>query len=68
MIDENDVRIDIGRASDNGDFLRLTHIPSGISRHHPGPLTGVNQHELIENWKREIESELNSHGPNQNCQ
>jgi hypothetical protein len=62
MLREDDIRLHVGRASHGGDFLRLTHVPSGVSRYHPGPLRGLNQHALVQNWLREIEAELTSKG------
>jgi hypothetical protein len=59
MIPDDDIRIDIGRASD-GDFTRMIHIPSGIERQHPGPLKDVNCVELYARWRSEIEDELRS--------
>ncbi len=37
MLREEDLRIDRGRASHGGDFVRLTHVPPGVARSHPGP-------------------------------
>jgi len=63
MLREEDIRMERGRASHGGDFLRLTHVPSGISRSHPGPLgTGNKQHLLISTWLSEIEAELRAQG------
>jgi hypothetical protein len=62
MLREQDIREDIGRAAHNGDFMRLVHIPTGTSRMHPGPLTGINRHQLRCRWLKEIESELVSRG------
>jgi hypothetical protein len=57
MLRDEDIRIDVGRSID-GDFIRVVHIPSGIKRHHPGPLTDLNRNELLERWRYEIEEEL----------
>lgn len=62
MLREEDLRLDVGRARHGGDFIRLTHVPSGISRMHPGPLRGVNQRELTRRWLAEIEAELRERG------
>lgn len=62
MLREEDLRLDIGRASHGGDFLRLTHMPTGVSRSHPGPLRGLDQHALVQSWLGEIEAELRSKG------
>jgi hypothetical protein len=62
MLREEDIRIDVGRASHGGDFMRLTHVPTGLFRLHPGPLADVNRHELTQKWLAEIERELQEHG------
>ena len=63
MLKDEDIRMERGRASHGGDFLRLTHVPSGISRTHPGPLgAGDKQHLLISSWLSEIEAELLAKG------
>jgi hypothetical protein len=62
MLREQDIRIDVGRATHGGDFLRMVHVPTEISRLHPGPLTGVDQYELRCRWLKEIESEVASRG------
>jgi len=62
MLKENDIRIDVGRASHGGDFTRMIHVPTGIERVHPGPLKGVNRRELERGWLSEIESELKARG------
>jgi hypothetical protein len=62
LLRDEDLRIDLGLASHGGDFTRMVHIPTGIERSHPGPLKGVNIHELRKRWRDEIESELKSLG------
>jgi len=62
MLREEDIELERGRASHGGDFLILTHTPSGVSRSHPGPLRGLNQRALIQTWLDEIEAELMSKG------
>jgi hypothetical protein len=62
MLREEDIQIDRGRDSHGGDFLRLTHIPTGISRVHSGPLRGINQHKLIKSWLSEMEAKLRAKG------
>ena len=62
MLNENEIRNDVGRASHGGDFMRMVHMPTGISREHPGPLKGVNRYELERSWLSEIESELKARG------
>jgi hypothetical protein len=61
MLRQQDIRFERGRGS-HGDFFRVTHVPTGISRYHPGPLTGVNQRLLISSWISEIEAELRAEG------
>ena len=60
MLRDEDIQMDIGRCV-GGSFLRLTHIPTGVSRY-KGPLAGANQHELVQGWLREIETELIERG------
>jgi hypothetical protein len=62
MLLENDLRFDVGRAGHGGDFMRVTHLPTGLSRCHPGPLGSVNRHELVKGWLAEIEDELRRTG------
>jgi hypothetical protein len=61
MLREEDLRIDIGRASHGGDFLAMTHIPTGKRRSDPGPL-GKRYHQLLKTWAAEIEAELLAEG------
>jgi hypothetical protein len=63
MLKEEDIQVELGRASHGGNFLCLKHIPTGISRRHPGPLRSVNQQELFLSWLSEIEVELREKGP-----
>lgn len=58
MLPEEDLIITQGRAGHGGNFVSLQHTPSGISRHHPGPLAGVNVHRLLREWSEQIEAEL----------
>jgi hypothetical protein len=62
MLREEDLVISRGRASHGGDFLHLRHEPTGITRHHAGPLTGVNVHKLLQEWHQQIEDEILSRG------
>ncbi len=62
MLREEDLRLDLGRASHGSDFLRVTHVPTGVSRFHPGPLRGLDRHALVQTWLGEIEAELRSRG------
>ena len=62
MLRDEDIRMDRGRASHGGDFLRFTQIPTGISKEHPGPSRNLKQHELISSWFAEVEAELRAKG------
>jgi len=62
MLRDNDVQVDIGRASHGGDFMRLRHIPTGMSRCHPGPMKGIDTRGLVKKWCDEIEAELKEKG------
>lgn len=62
MLREEDIRIDIGRAAHGGNFLRMLHAPTGISRFHPGPLADLSLCELQQTWLKEIEAELLAKG------
>ncbi|PQO44728.1 hypothetical protein [Blastopirellula marina] len=65
MLREEEIRIETGRASHGGDFLRLVHVPTGSERIHPGPLKGVKRHELMQQWLAEIEADLIARGLHQ---
>ncbi len=65
MLREEDLRFDRGRASHGGDFMHLTHVPTGLSRSHPGPLQGLDRQSLVEAWLGEIGAELRSKGLSQ---
>jgi hypothetical protein len=58
MLREEDIELERGRAGHGGDFLRLIHIPTGVSRYHPGPLRDIDQSKLVQTWLSEIEAEL----------
>lgn len=58
MMRWEDIRFDIGRGANGGDFLRMVHVPTGISRLHPGPLRNVNQHALQHRFYAEIAEEV----------
>lgn len=62
MLKPEDLRIDIGRAV-GGDFMNITHLPTGISRG-KGPPLGSG--EAVRQFKRhalqEIEMELRDKG------
>jgi hypothetical protein len=62
MLRDEDIQIDVGRADHGGNFMRLTHLPTGLTRVHPGPLREFNRHDLVESWLCEIESELQQKG------
>lgn len=65
MLKDEDVRIDRGHASHGGDFIRLTHIPTGKWRMNPGPLRNIDQDGLVRAWLSEIEAELQLEGLHQ---
>ena len=58
MLREEDILVQRGRAVHGGDWLRVIHAPTGITRVHDGPLRGVDQHALIQGWLAELETEL----------
>jgi hypothetical protein len=58
MLREDDLELRVGRGAHGGDFLELIHVPTGLSRYHPGPMKGVNQFDLKQRWLIEIESEI----------
>ena len=62
MLKDEDIRLDRGRASHGHDFIRLTHVPTGKSRMHPGPLRNINQDGLVRAWLSEIEAEIQVEG------
>ncbi len=62
MLREEDLEVRVGRTSDGSDFLELIHVPTGLSRYHPGPMKGVNQFELQQRWLKEIEAEIAARG------
>lgn len=62
MLRDEDVRVDVGRASHGGDFMRLVHLPTGIERTHSGPMRGLNQREVRLRLLKEIEAELRERG------
>jgi hypothetical protein len=59
MLKPEDVEVQVGRAV-GGDFMKVVHKPTGISRSQGPPLKkpGKAQHEMI----REIERELIAQG------
>ena len=62
MIAENDLRIDTGRA-EGGTFVRIVHVPTGISRVQMPPLGGGKaQRQTRARLLREIEQELRARG------
>ena len=62
MLREEDLELRVGRADHGGDFLQLLHVPTGLSRYHPGPMKGVNQFDLKQQWLEEIEAEIAARG------
>ena len=63
MLRDDELRLDVGRC-EGGSFLRLVHIPTGISRSRV-PLAGAKRDQLIAPWASEIEGELIELGLNQ---
>ena len=62
MLHDQHIQIDIGRA-DGGDFVRVTHIPTGIFRlERPLLGTGKQCHQKKQRMLEEIEEELLSKG------
>jgi len=62
MLKAEDIRIETGRAV-GGDFMRITHVPTGISRSKSPPLgAGRAVHEFRRQSLREIEAELQEKG------
>ena len=62
MLHDQHIRIDQGRAV-GGDFMRITHVPTGISRLEKPPLgTGKEAHDKKQRMLNEIEEELKSRG------
>jgi len=46
MLREEDMRLDVSHTSHGGDFMRLAHVPSGISRLHPRPMRGLDRSSM----------------------
>jgi hypothetical protein len=62
MLKAEDLRIDVGRAV-GGDFMKITHLPTGISRGKGPPLgSGEAVHEFRRQALQEIEAELREKG------
>lgn len=66
MLREEDIREDIGRCEDSargiaGTFIRITHVPTGISRTKPS-LADESAHAIRVRFLKEIEEELISKG------
>jgi hypothetical protein len=59
MLKESDIEIQTGRA-EGGDFLKVVHKPTGISRREGPPLRSVEQAK--QRFLREIEAELVERG------
>ncbi len=62
MLREEDVSVIRGHASHGGDFVRLIHVPTGLSREHGGPLRDINVNALLAKWQKEIEEQLVKEG------
>lgn len=56
MLRQEDIREDIGRVT-GGTFIRITHVPTGISRT-KGPLAGESANAIRKRFLKEIEEEL----------
>lgn len=66
VLREEDIREDIGRGEDSargiaGTFIRITHVPTGISRTR-APLADDSAHAIRVRFPTEIEEELISKG------
>ena len=62
MLRDEDIQIEIGRAV-GGSFVRVVHLPTGISRAQMPPLgSGKQQQEVQARLLREIEDELRTKG------
>ena len=60
MIRQEEIRTESGRCV-GGTFLRVTHIPSGVTRHQT-PLAGESGRVVKARLLREIEAELAARG------
>ena len=68
MLREEDIREDVGRCVDDstgkgGTFIRIVHLPTGISRT-KGPLAGESAYAICQRFLKEIEEELIAKGLN----
>jgi hypothetical protein len=62
MLRDEEIRIDIGRA-EGGDFIKIIHIPTGISRIKMPPIgSSRNQYEIKKQFLNEIENEIKNKG------
>ena len=60
MLRQEEIRVEVGRCV-GGTFLRVTHIPSGATRH-KAPLAGESSRAITGRFLREIEEELVERG------
>lgn len=60
MLSREEIRVDNGRCT-GGSFLRITHVPTGISRQ-KAPLGGESYRQAMERFLSEIEQELVDRG------
>jgi hypothetical protein len=61
VIRDDDLRIDIGRATGGRTFIRVVHEPTGINRQLVG-LGNRSYHDVVNELRSAIESELVQHG------
>ena len=62
MLHDRQIEITLGKAV-GGDFIRITHMPTGISRGYGPPLaTGKKMYEIKKKMMKEIEEELEAKG------
>jgi hypothetical protein len=61
MNDDNEFRIDVGRANPTGDFVRVVHLPSGEQRTVVG-LNGKRASQIAERLKQEISDAIKARG------
>jgi len=57
MLRDRDIRIDTGRASPSGTFVRVVHLPTGRSRT-KAPLAGEPHEAVVARFRAELEAEL----------
>jgi len=60
MLRQDDVVMELGRCV-SGSYIRVTHLPTGISRY-KGPFDGESSQSISERFLRDIEQELIASG------